>query len=222
MGNIKLITEATFNDVDVSSKLDESTGKKQWYIGGVFMQHSTPNRNRRVYEEHILDREYDKYMAVVRAGRAIGETNHPEYIEPDPNKASHRIVEMYKDGTNYIGKSLVLNTPHGIILQGLLEGGYNPGVSTRGAGSLREGKANYSGFSMVNDDYMLSCVDVVHSPSGIDCWVNGIYEGAEWAWQNDRLVQVAAERAKSRIDKGKMDEAKALNLFNEFMKSLTN
>lgn len=221
MSNVKLITETTFNDVAVDSAVNESTGAKDWYISGVFMQHSTPNRNGRVYEESILDREFEKYQAVIKAGRAIGETNHPEYIEPDPNKASHRIVEMRKDGTDYVGKSLVLNTPQGQILRGLLEGGYNPGVSTRGAGSLREGRGSYSKYKMVNEDYMLSCVDVVHSPSGIDCWVNGIYEGAEWVWQNNVLVQVSAEQAKKELDTmGKVSEAKLVGIFKNYMNSL--
>jgi hypothetical protein len=211
---IRLITEDHFNDVIVESTVIEGSGKRQWFLEGVMFQAEKPNRNKRVYSVELLERECNKYQSVINAGRAIGETNHPEYIEPNPKMASHRMVEIKRTGNDFIGKSLVLPTPEGNIIAGLLEGGYKPGVSTRGAGSLSESK-RYPGFKQVNDDYMMSCVDIVHQPSGIDCWVDGIYEKAEWVWDNGILVEQAAEVALKQINEKKFAEA-----FTAFMNEI--
>lgn len=204
---MKLFTSTTFNEIRTSCILDESTGNKQWFIEGCFAQQETPNRNGRIYPAEIMENRINNYIKeYVSTNRAIGELNHPEYIKPNPEKASHRIIELNKNGNDYIGKALILNTPQGRIIQGLQEGGVQMGISTRGAGSLKESKT-FRGFEEVCDDYILSCFDVVHDPSGMECWVNGIYEGAEWVWEGEKLIQIAAEQARKKIDEGKLVEA---------------
>lgn len=211
---MKLITETTFDDLEYDARIDESTGKKQWHIKGIYAQAETPNRNGRVYPKHILEREMQKHInEYVKKNRALGELNHPKYIKADPKKASHRVTEIIKEGNDYIGDSIILNTPEGKIVSGLLEGGTQLGVSTRGAGSLTESK-RFSGIQEVCEDYMLSTHDIVIDPSGIDCFVNGIYEGVEWVWQDDKLVEVA-ETSKKLADQNKVVEA-----FQHFINSI--
>lgn len=204
---MKLITETNFQNIDYKKRIDEETGEKQWIIEGCFAQAETPNRNGRVYPKEILEREVDKYInEQVLKNRALGELEHPKYIQPKPSMASHRIIELNKKGNDYVGKALVLNTPQGQVVKGLLEGGTQLGVSTRGAGSLQESKT-YKGIQEVKSDYMLSCVDIVTDPSGIDCFVNGIYEGAEFVWEGEKLVQIAAERSLEKVNENKLIEA---------------
>ena len=83
-----------------------------------------------------------------------------------------------------IGKASILDTPMGKIVKGLLEGGVNLGVSTRGMGSLEQrGGATY-----VGDDFVLSTVDIVQDPSAPNAFVNGIMEGVDWVWSKGILV----------------------------------
>lgn len=208
---MKLITETTFEDISTSYRIDEETGVKQWFVEGCFAQADKKNRNGRIYKNPVLEREFKKYVnEYVNTNRALGELNHPDYPKPDPSLASHRIVEMSSTGPNFQGKALVLNTPRGQILKGLLEGGTQMGMSTRGAGNIVE--------SVVQDDYRLFCVDSVADPSGIDCWTNGILEGREWVWQENALVEVAAQEAKDEIMKMKrITEEKLLNAFRRYI-----
>lgn len=210
---MKLITEINFHDV-AASRVDESTGSKQWFIEGVFAQAEKRNRNGRTYPVSVLEREVNRYdKEYVKTNRALGELNHPAYPQLNPENACHRIVEMWKDGNNFMGKAMVLNTPKGQILQGLLEGGTQMGVSTRGLGSIKE--------SVVQDDFHLTCVDSVADPSGIDCFTQGILEGVEWIWEGDKLKEVAADQALKDIKKmQKVDEEKLLQVFNKFMGSI--
>lgn len=211
---MKLIAEVNFSDVQTTSRIDEATGQKQWFIEGVFAQAEKKNRNGRTYPRSVLEREVNRYIKeYVKTNRALGELNHPDYPKPDPAMASHRITEMWQEGNNFMGKAIVLNTPRGQILRGLLEGGTQMGVSTRGAGTIKE--------AVVQDDFKLFCVDSVSDPSAIDAWVNGILEGKEWCWQDDKLVEVAASEAKNEIDTmGTVTEEKLLKIFNQFINKI--
>ena len=112
--------------------------------------------------------------------RAVGELNHPEGPAINLDKVSHRITELKWDGNNVLGKALILDTPMGQIVKGLVEGGVQLGVSSRGMGSLdfKDG-ANY-----VRDDFMLNTIDIVQDPSAPNAFVNGIMEGV--SWEEDR------------------------------------
>lgn len=173
---MKLITEYTDSKLKI---LEESTedGAKQYYIEGIFMQCETCNRNGRVYEKKVLEPAVQKYIKEqVKDGRAVGELNHPDSPTVNLDRASHRIISLRFEGNDVIGKALILDTPMGNIVKGLLKGGVKLGVSSRGMGSLsqREG-TNY-----VNDDFILNTVDIVQDPSAPSAFVNGIMEGVSW------------------------------------------
>ena len=67
----------------------------------------------------------------------MGELNHPEGPTVNLDKVSHKIESLDWKGNDVVGKARILETPMGQIVQGLLEGGVNLGVSTRGMGSLK-------------------------------------------------------------------------------------
>lgn len=212
---MKLITETIFSDYAVKEVLDEATGKKNLFIEGVFMQSEVKNRNGRIYPRRILEKEVQRYVSeYVNQGRAIGELNHPEYPTPNPERASHLITSLRSEGNDFIGKAKILNTPMGNIVRGLLDDGVKLGVSSRGLGSLSED----NDAKVVQDDFYLSCVDIVGDPSAPSAFVNGIYEGVEWVYQNDRLVK-AAESIKRNLDR-QFNEAKAVDSFHKFLKTL--
>ena len=82
-----------------------------------------------------------------------------------------------------VGKAQILDTPMGKIVKGLLDGGVQLGVSTRGMGSLEQ----RNGAMVVKDDFILSTVDIVQDPSAPEAFVNGIMEGVDWVWDNGIL-----------------------------------
>jgi hypothetical protein len=173
---MKLIAEYTNEGLGYSIT-EGKNGKKETYIEGIFMQAEGKNRNGRVYTREVLNNAVDRYNnEQVMTGRAVGELNHPEGPSINLDKVSHRITELKWNGNNVIGKALVLDTPMGQIVKGLVEGGVQLGVSSRGMGSLE----NRNGVSYVKDDFMLSTVDIVQDPSAPNAFVNGIMEGVDW------------------------------------------
>ena len=91
----------------------------------------------RIYTREVLTKAVDKFVnEQVITGRAVGELNHPDGPSINLDKVSHRITELKWDGNNVMGKALILDTPMGQIVKGLVEGGVQLGVSSRGMGSL--------------------------------------------------------------------------------------
>lgn len=167
--------------VENSDKIEVLTEQteqgKQLYIEGIFAQSEVKNGNGRIYERKVMESAMDKYIQnYVDKRRALGELNHPDYPTVDPAEACIRITELKWDGNDVYGKALVLNTPKGQIVKGLLEGGFNMGVSTRALGSLKE----RNGVKYVQDDLMFTAVDCVDNPSAPDAYVNSLQECKKW------------------------------------------
>ena len=173
-------------------------GSKNHFIEGVFMQAESKNRNGRIYPKAIMEGAVDKYVTEqVSQNRAVGELNHPEGPTVNLDKVSHKITELSWKGNDVVGKAQVLDTPMGNIVKGLLEGGVQLGVSTRGMGSLEE----KNGIMFVKDDFVLNTVDIVQDPSAPTAFVNGIMEGVEWVWNNGIIESQVIEQMETEIKK---------------------
>jgi len=179
---IKEVQETT--NLIVENKL----GKKSYFIEGIFLQSELKNRNGRMYPESIMDKEVGRYLKeYVEKNRAYGELGHPDTPSINLDRVSHLIVDLRKEGTNYVGKAKILETPMGNIARGLLDGGANLGVSSRALGSL---KSNNEGVQIVQDDFMLStAADIVADPSAPDAFVQGIMESKEWVFVDGKFVE---------------------------------
>lgn len=217
---MKLFTELV---EDVQFIVEEKNGNKTMYIQGPFMQAEQKNRNNRVYGIDILKREVDRYNEqYVNTNRALGELGHPNGPTINLDRVSHRIVELKQDGNNFIGKAMILETPMGKIARNLLESGCQLGVSTRGMGSLKEGK---DGTMMVQDDfYLATAADIVADPSAPDAFVQGIMEGVEWVWDNGIIKAQKIEQMKQEIVRAPKKELgeTALKVFEQFLNSISN
>lgn len=193
---MKLITEHS-EDLRYFSESAEN-GEKKFIIDGIFMQAEQVNRNRRIYPKKVLEKAVNKYTTdYVNKGRAVGELNHPDGPTINLDKVSHRITELQWNGNDVVGKALILDTPMGKIVKGLLEGGCQLGVSSRGMGTV----ASKNGQTFVNDDFVLSTVDIVQDPSAPSAFVNGIMEGVEWIWDNGLLKAQQLENYETEIKK---------------------
>ena len=200
--------------------VEETNGKKDYKIRGVFLQSELKNRNGRVYPKDILDKEVKRYNAeFINKKRAFGELGHPDGPTVNLERVSHMITKLYPDGTNFIGEAKIMNTPYGKIVKGLIDEGAQLGVSSRGMGSLEtRGGANY-----VKDDfYLATAADIVADPSAPDAFVEGIMENKEWIWDNGVLVEKNIDAWKREIESAKRNalaEAK-VKVFQNFLKNL--
>jgi hypothetical protein len=193
---MKLIIEHSEDLRYISEAADN--GEKKFIIDGIFMQAEQVNRNRRIYPKTVLEKAVRKYVSeYVNKGRAVGELNHPEGPTINLDKVSHRITELQWNGNDVVGKALILDTPMGKIVKGLLEGGCQLGVSSRGMGTV----ASKNGQTFVNEDYVLSTVDIVQDPSAPSAFVNGIMESVEWIWDNGLLKAQQLEKYETEIKK---------------------
>lgn len=205
-----------------STIVENKLGKgKEYFIEGVFLQSELKNRNGRMYPEHIMDKEVGRYMKeYVEKNRAYGELGHPDTPSINLDRVSHLIVSLRKEGTNYIGKAKILETPMGMIARGLLDGGANLGVSSRALGSLQ---TNNEGVQIVQDDFMLStAADIVADPSAPDAFVRGIMESKEWVFVDGKYVEKHIEEVKSTIKKTSsrnLQEAK-IRAFQDFLSKI--
>tara|TARA_B100000287_G_scaffold427468_1_gene477158 strand:+ start:6294 stop:6932 length:639 start_codon:yes stop_codon:yes gene_type:complete len=212
---MKLITE--HNDVELNYITEEKNGKKSLVIEGVFMQAEQKNRNGRIYPKQILENAVNKYNSEqVTKGRAVGELNHPEGPTINLDKVSHKITELNWNGNNVVGKATVLNTPMGQIVQGLMEGGVQLAVSSRGMGSLEtKGGTNY-----VKSDFMLNAIDVVQDPSAPQAFVNGVMEGVEWIMENGTFRAQEIEKLETEIKSAHGSADLQMKAFKDFLSKL--
>ena len=207
---MKLITEHT-NEVEY---IVEGKNKEQ-YIKGIFMQSDIKNQNGRVYPFSVLKKQVRTFNEkFVKQDRALGELGHPMGPTVNLDRVSHMITELYEDGKNFVGKAKIIDTPNGKIVKNLLESGVRLGVSSRGLGSV---KTNKNGVNEVQDDFVLSTVDIVSDPSAPDAFVNGIMEGKEFSQTGEVEYEIQQEiknTVKFRL------EQKKIELFKRFMGGL--
>jgi hypothetical protein len=144
----------------------------------VLQKYGILNRNGRVYPESILKSQDKLYQEAIRERRAVGELDHPESSIIAGDRISHNIIETWWEGQTLMGKMEILMTPGfinlGIVstkgdeVANLLRNRIKIGVSSRGVGSLKEGK---NGEQIVQDDFEIICWDVVTAPSTPDAWI---------------------------------------------------
>lgn len=216
MSNI--LTESSF---DTKILVEEKeNGQKDWYISGIFMQADVVNRNRRNYPREIMEKEIGSYInEYVKPKRAVGELSHPDTAQINLDKITHIVEDIWQEEGNFYGKARILNTPAGNIVKGLLEGGVQLGVSSRGMGSV---KRNSQGINEVQDDFKLAAIDIVYQPSAPDAFVQGLMESSEGMWDTISEDVEFVESLKSTIAEEEdiqLQESK-IEAFSKFLEAI--
>lgn len=217
---MKLITE-TIEDVKYLTESGED-GKKSMFIQGVFLVGEQANRNRRMYKIGTLREEVGRYtQEYIATNRALGELGHPDTPSINLERVCIKIESLTEDDQNrFIGKARVLDTPYGNIVKNFIDSGVSLGVSSRGMGSLVQGR---DGINIVSDDFRLAtAADVVADPSAPGAFVNGIMENKEWLFIEGRFVEMDIDRTKQAIRSAsrKDIEKVAARLFENFLTKL--
>ena len=180
---MKLIAEVLDNEISYIAEENKETGKKDYFLEGVFIQTEQKNKNGRIYRKSTMDKEIDRYTKEhIDKKRAYGELGHPQGPTINLERVSHMIQSLKPEGNNYIGRAKVMDTPYGSIVKNLMKEGAQLGVSSRGMGSLKAKKD----IMEVQDDFMLAtAADIVADPSAPDAFVKGVMEGCEWIYDQE-------------------------------------
>lgn len=213
---MKLMCE-TIEDVEILT--EENDGSKDYYIKGIFMQGDIKNRNGRVYPVEVLANEVNRYVTEkVTKNKAYGELGHPDGPVINLHRVSHKIIELKQDGSNFVGKAKIMDTPMGKIVKNLIDEQCQLGVSSRGMGTLKDNR----GIVEVQKDFQLATAgDIVADPSAPGAFVEGILEGVDWYYDSEHKIWLS-ERAKKVIKKTPRRELERtkLNIFENYIKGL--
>jgi hypothetical protein len=221
MENKKLLNEQAISESKILN--EETNGVKRMYISGPFMMAESQNRNGRTYSKSIIEREVNKFQALIESHEALGELSHPDTIEISPERSAILITELKMDDNLAIGKAKVLSTPNGKILESLLSDGVRMGVSSRGTGNLTEG-------NMVAEDYSLVTIDAVYMPSAQVAYTDPMYESVQYVskWvlneatglyieQREKVFE-AQKKFNKAVDNG--GSKVIVKAFQDFLKSI--
>lgn len=206
-----LLTEQ-FEEAKALVESVDGTGEKKYFIEGIFAQADTPNRNKRTYPKQIMEREIAKYQKKIDAKRSVGELEHANSPAINLDRVSHYITEMQWSGNDVQGKAKIMNTPCGKIVKNFIDEDLQIAVSTRGVGSLQEA----SGLGVVQPDFELAAVDIVHDPSGIDCFVEGLMENAKQWEFIDGVWRESFKKHVKKLNKKQLEEQKLIQIGDLF------
>jgi hypothetical protein len=199
---------------------EDKDGQKQLYIEGPFLVAEKKNKNGRLYEYNTMKKEVHRYTEdYINKNRAFGELGHPDTPTINLDRVAILITGLREDGTQWIGKAKVLDTPMGNIAKKIIEGGGQVGVSSRGLGSLK----NVNGVNVVQPDfYLATAADIVADPSAPGAFVEGIMEGKEWMLVDGVWTDKDQTQAIRQIKQASRKEIEqvSLRIFENFIKKL--
>lgn len=165
-----------FEEINSNTE-DDFHCPRHFIVSAVFQKYGVENANGRIYPEHVLKKEVERYMAKINEKRAIGELNHPSESIIDLSRVAMNIIELHWEGKTLVGKLELLTSPgfrkYGIIsnqadqVANLILSGIKVGVSSRGLGTV----TNRMGVLYVSDDYEIVCWDIVSDPSTPQAWI---------------------------------------------------
>jgi hypothetical protein len=188
---LKFLTTELHEELDFLIEEKNSNEPQKCFITGPYMMAEKQNQNGRIYSLDEMVGEVGRYTtSMVNTRRAIGEMNHPQSTEVNPVNACHLVVELKQNGNFFMGKSLILDTPMGLLLKSLVKDKIQMGISTRGLGNLTESSA---GKRVSN--FHLICLDVVHQPSVQNAMLESILESKEWLINPDGSIIEASAKA---------------------------
>lgn len=173
--NLQVLTEDSEN----------SDGKKNLFLKGIFLEGDVRNHNQRIYPSTEIRTAVEKLNEQIKGGESIlGEADHPEELNINLDRVSHMVTEMWMDGHTGLGKLKILPTPMGNIVRTLLENGVKLGVSSRGSGNVNS-DGRVSEFEIVT-------VDIVAKPSAPNAYPKAIYEAYNMPGKDGPLIEQLA------------------------------
>jgi len=197
----KLIVEQPNYDLEFAFEQTNRDESKRLYIKGQYIMMNRGNKNRRIYEEDEMIPAVNTYIKeYVSQNRGGGELNHSSNPDVDLSKLADKIISLERDAHDpdyYIGKSMILSTPSGKILESLVHDGVKFGKSSKCLGQISESS---DGFNRVKSPLIL-LVDNVFDPSVSTAFVNGILENKSYIIADDGHIAEAYASLEKKLSK---------------------
>jgi hypothetical protein len=173
-----------FQQILVESEIAGSV-VKHTKISGVFMSAEEKNRNGRIYPREVLKEAIDDYQKYIEEKSSWGAIDHPAHLDLNLKDASHLITKLEMVGNDVYGEAIVLDeTENGRIIKNALSVAGKLGVSSRGAGEIKE----MYGTNYVCEGFKLVTVDFVARPSAHRAFTN-IHESEEYIYQDGSFIK---------------------------------
>lgn len=171
----------------VVESIADSNGNKNCWLKGIFIQADQRNLNERIYPLHEISSAVQNMNKRIFGGNSIlGECDHPDTLTVNLDRVSHIITDMGMQGSNGMGTLKMLPTPHGKLIQTMLENGVKLGVSSRGSGNV-DHNGHVSDFDIVT-------VDIVAQPSAPDAYPTAVFESL-YKTSGFQLMETTAKAA---------------------------
>lgn len=172
---------------------------------GKFQEAEAVNKNKRMYPKDVLDENVRRLQKAVEERQLIGELDHPTDSIIHFANASHIVSKLWWEGNVLMGEGEILNTPSGLILKNIIDGGVKVGISSRGVGN---GKVNEDGILVIGESYKLITFDAVADPSTFEAFQEKVVsqdESCNPQWKdrirnNPTFSNSVVKNESSRID----------------------
>lgn len=161
------------NNITSKNRIDTITVVDRLKVFAVFQKYGIQNANGRIYPEKILKNQVDVYQHKIDERQSYGELNHPESVTINGERLTFLVTKLWWEGQTLVGEIELILSPgfvnYGVIsclgdmVANYLRLGIKIGVSSRGLGSVEKDK--YTGKYFVQDDFELTCWDIVTDPS---------------------------------------------------------
>lgn len=165
----QLLIDVQFNNnftlLKESPTNPSTIGAKDYILRGILITADRLNRNKRIYPRTILEREVKKLQEKIANRYLYGELDHPDRDSIALQNSSHKIVNLWWEGSNVMGDIKLLETPYGKILKTMVDEGDFPGISARSLGSL--GPTDNGGY-IVQEDLDMITFDTVSDESNFN------------------------------------------------------
>lgn len=172
-------------------------------VFAVFQKYGIENANGRIYPESILRKQVELYQEKIDNRQSYGELNHPEATTINGERLTFIITKLWWEKHTLVGEIELILSPgfvkYGVIsclgdmVANYLRLNIKIGVSSRGLGSVEKDK--FTGKYIVQDDFDLTCWDIVTDPS-----TRGSYIGAN---MNDLTQYIESKTSnKSKLIEG--------------------
>lgn len=154
--------------------------KDRLKVFAVFQKHGIPNANQRIYPESVLKKQVEAFQKRIDGRNSYGELNHPESVTIDGERLAFLITKLWWEKNTLVGEMELILSPgfvkYGVIsclgdmVANYLRLGIRIGVSSRGLGSVE--KDRFTGKHVVQDDFEITCWDIVTDGSTPGSWIS--------------------------------------------------
>ena len=176
--------QLTYRQAQLVTEAKDENGNKSLYMEGIFVQGDKRNQNQRIYPVSEITKAVNSVQDRINSDiTVLGEADHPEDLNINLDRVSHKIESMWMNGSDGYGKLKLLPTPMGNICKTLIESGCRIGVSSRGSGNVDDR-------GMVSD-FEIITVDIVANPSAPDAYPDPLYEQIMNGRRGNILMDVA-------------------------------